>query len=307
MIEDYSNFCLFSCVYRQVVVEETAALGGIPPQTPLRLLDNSQSVTAPRTEPIPRQAKTSYKTPLPKKKTGTARTMGKTVKTKEKTTSKTPVKLFKAISKRLSPRSRNLAVLSPKERKEIAVLLAQNVYEVGTIPHEPPHKDSYRSLFEYSNIVESVQTLLDENPTCNVFIYKDTESRSIASYPVQFHIYECLVVPEGEEPPKWLDTAQGEGELISFKELSLEWVNMGRLKNDLLQAWSETLSDRVFLLQTKCRRWRNPTDEKKALFLKVRVFLKYVCCYLLLWICSPVFVYHSGGCLMFVRIHFRLL
>ena len=154
--------------------------------------------------------------------------------------------------------------------------LASIVYKMGSIPHEAPPKDSYQHLFDYGNLMESIEMLLEDNSNCNLFLYKEVESLDVASCPVQFDVYHALLVPPGEHPPKWLDTQNGGEEYVSFKELSLEWKNVGDLKDDLLETWSKTiLGGRVFVLKSKSRRWRNIDDEKKALFMKVSRFVGF--------------------------------
>ena len=164
--------------------------------------------------------------------------------------------------------------LSFEERKEVMAKLNSVVYKMGSVPHEEPHKDSYQNLFHYSNLTESIEKLLGDNSNLNVFIYKEVESVDIASCPVQFDVYHALLVPPGKNPPKWLDSQNDGKEYVPFEELSLEWVNVGDLKDNLLATWSKTiLGGQVFVLKCSSCRWRNITDEKKALFMKVSGFI----------------------------------
>uniref|UniRef100_A0A7S3NZS3 Uncharacterized protein n=1 Tax=Amphora coffeiformis TaxID=265554 RepID=A0A7S3NZS3_9STRA len=176
----------------------------------------------------------------------------------------------RGIIARLSPRSKFKKEITLEDRKNITNVLLSQMYELGTVPHQQEPDGSYRHLFDHGNIMDSIETLLEENPGWDVFVYMEADSLMLHGGFCQFASFHALVVPHGEHPPKWLNTSNGE-DYVPFKQLSLDWVNIGDLKDKdkLLKSWSDTtLHKRAFILHCTSRRLRYIDDETKANYTK---------------------------------------
>ena len=92
------------------------------------------------------------------------------------------------------------------------------------------HNDS----FDCSNIVESVTVILEANPGCRVFLFKETESTNLSTSHVEFDVIHALIVLENKSPPECVQfkTVGGLEPIQPFSFLHLEWVNICKLTCD---------------------------------------------------------------------------
>jgi len=127
------------------------------------------------------------------KKVGTVKKAGtRTVKT-----------LFQCLSPRSGKKGHSVT-LSFEKRQQVTSKLHSIVYKMGSIPHEDPPEGSYQDLFDYTNLTESVEMLLGDNPNLDVFLYKEVESLQVADCPVQFDVYHAKQRPTGIHPTRRL-------------------------------------------------------------------------------------------------------
>jgi len=170
--------------------------------------------------------------------------------------------------------------LLPEEVSQISTLLAEKVYTFGTVPHKPfqvleggPVID-YHRLWNYDHLLGAIDSLLDKNPGCNLFLFNDSESVKVSSTYVDFNVVHALITPSGELPPKCLQLQSqvGGDPLELFSKCSLDWVDINKLDNDpVLEKFSKMYNGRVFALHNSSRRFRNIDKETERLFERVRI------------------------------------
>lgn len=130
----------------------------------------------------------------------------------------------------------------------------------------------YQQRFDYSHLLESIQSILGKYEGTRVFVYKEHETATVGPSCIEFDVYYCLIVPQGEQAPKAIRMKGLLGTPVKydwFSSLSLDWVGVHQLKDDALKSAFGASSDRVFLLQNKTRKFRQVDDETKTRFMTV--------------------------------------
>lgn len=93
-------------------------------------------------------------------------------------------KIVKSVAKRLSPSSAKNKIkpsFTPEECHKVSNKILALTHQLGVIPKAKQPKNLHAHLFEY-NVVRSIESLVEENPHCDIFLYKDVESVELASH-----------------------------------------------------------------------------------------------------------------------------
>lgn len=160
-------------------------------------------------------------------------------------------------------------VLSAAEEEDFSAFIADNMYKIGEVPGSKRAMVG-RSNWDYGHLIESIKSILENNPGCDVFLYQDDEGFSVGDWGGGFGVIYALITPIGETPPTFLHlkSLNGDDPLVPFKEYSLQWVDM---KNFLANAnhhggekVSSMFEGRVKILTYTGRKLRNLSEDEQG-------------------------------------------